>query len=129
MFQTKPGPSKEITDKFKEDQQWEYATGDAVLTNKGNHSLIVDFYESGITLNAKMFTEGGELSIEYCVYVPRNSSGGTRGLLGNLDSNEFYSKGGTTPLPNTYTDQELNPHLLTCKMISIDNKHITVDSG
>ena len=126
MFQTKPGPSTEITDKFKEDQQWEYATGEAVLTNRGNHSLIVDFYESGITLNAKMVVEGGEMSIDYRVYVPRNFSGGTRGLLGNLDSNEFYSKGGTTPLPmtDTLTDQELYPHLKTCKMINIDNIHI-----
>lgn len=128
VFQTRPGPSTEITSDLMEGQPWIDPTREAVITVLDVNRYEVAFYGCGIIIVVySPYSFSGPTGeffnyIQYTLKVPRTFSERTRGFFGNLDgdsTNELYRKGNTTALPNGLTDREIYNDLLTCKMTII----------
>ena len=117
MYQTKPGPNRDITAQLSYGQAWKDATDEAQLTRYGGNQLRAVLYHSGVILDIR--NRGRYM--DFYVYVPQSFNGLTRGVLGNFNRNsrEFFREGEMTKLPNGLSDQQLRTHFLTCKALII----------
>lgn len=118
VFQTRPGPSEEITHLLQDDQDWYDSTNETRLTRRGN-DLTISFFELGIEVKGEVrHTRDHEYYLNVFARVPRSLASRTRGFLGNPDqdqSNDLFAKGTNTFLPPNYGDSSLYPHLLSCR--------------
>ena len=116
IFQTKPGPSIDITDQLENGEPWFSATEEVMLLRESNQ-LTVSFYKYGIFLIVRRLSTGGEYYINFDIQVPKTFARKTRGFLGNLDdnyNNDLHKRGDTTPLPS-FADHHILEPLETCK--------------
>ena len=89
----------------------------ATISRTGNE-ITVAFFETGVVVLVSGREYFQEFLIQCEAKVPRVFSGQVRGLWGNFDgdsTNDFYRRGESIPLSNNLSDQELFPHLLSCK--------------
>ncbi len=121
VYQTRPGPTEDITDQLQNGQPWLHSSKDALLTRNGN-TLKALMFEAGIAVEGSVNLYSGDYYMNVRMKVPPTYGSRPRGFCGSPDGNnrnELYARNATSPILPPYSDRQLYPYLLTCKWISV----------
>lgn len=122
VYQTRPGPTEDITDQLQNGQPWLHSSKDALLTRNGN-TLKALMFEAGIAVEGSVnLFYSGDYYMNVRMKVPPTYGSRPRGFCGSPDGNnrnELYARNATSPILPPYSDRQLYPYLLTCKWISV----------
>ncbi len=126
LYQTRPGPAVDITDKIPANGiSLEFIEKEVVFIRNSNE-LRIGWFKTGVVIIVKEFSSSGRVNGQFQemnyfdvhVGVPRTYKGRTRGLLGvlgNDKNNDLFARDGDSSL-NDLNDEELFQPLLSCEL-------------
>ncbi len=121
VYQTRPGPTEDITGLILNGQSWMHPSKTALLKRRGNR-LIVAMLETGIVVQGDIsFRRINEYYMNVRLKVPSTYGSRPRGFFGSPDgnrNNDLYERDAVTPISPPYSDRLLYRPLLTCKHCS-----------
>ena len=99
-------------------EAWSDYSNDAMIKNLGRE-IFLSFFQSGVSARIEANSVGSnEHYLNLYVKVPHSLGLRVSGFLGSPDDNEvndLFARNQATPLPLHYKDDQLFPHMMTCK--------------